>query len=291
MERLSTILKSAHTSNEKPLTPEERKKWIFEYETEKVKFYNDTVGTLQEKDGYNCDKCRNKGGIMVLRECGNSYEQVYRQCECMKVRSMIMKIQRSGLKNIMNEYTFEKYTAKENWQKSLKLKAKSFLEDETSEWFYIGGQSGAGKTHLCTAITVTYLNQNKAARYMLWRDDVTKIKAVVNDNEEYHKLVNELKTIPVLYIDDLFKMGKNNHGTPQPPTVADINLAYEIINYRYNNKGLITIISSEYTIGEIVKIDEALGGRISEKTAANGYCINLSKDVKKNYRLQGIIEM
>lgn len=290
MERLSTILKSENISNN-ALTPEEKKKQRYEWELRKVNSYNDSKGNLNEADGYNCDDCKNKGGIMVLAEYGNDYQQEYRPCKCMKVRSMIAKIERSGLKNIMKEYTFDKYKETEDWQKRLKARAQTFLKDDTCQWFYIGGQSGAGKTHLCTAITAEYLKQNKAARYMLWRDDVTAIKAVINDSEEYHRLVDELKTVPVLYIDDLFKMGKGVQGKPQPPTVADINLAYEIINYRYNNKELVTIISSEYTIGEIIAIDEALGGRISERSAASGYCINLQKDVSKNYRLNGIVDM
>ena len=291
MEQISAILKSVNTSNDKPINSEEYQKELYEIEKEKIALFNNEVGTLDKEDGHNCDICKNRGYIWELGEYGSGLTHYYIPCECMKVRSMIKKIQRSGLKNIMLEYTFDKYSTNGTWQKNLKERAQAFINDNNSDWFFIGGQSGAGKTHLCTAITAAYLKQNKAAQYMLWRDDVTKIKAVVNDVEEYHKFIEELKTVPVLYIDDLFKMGKNNQGIVQPPTVADINLAYEIINYRYNNRGLVTIISSEYTIGDLVKIDEALGGRISEKTASSGYCINLKKDISKNYRLQGIIEV
>lgn len=292
MEQISAILKSVNISNnDLPISSEERQRQLYELEKEKIELFNNERGNLDKEDGHNCEICKNRGYMWELGEYGDGLTHIYVPCECMKVRSMIKKIQRSGLKNIMLEYTFDKYSTNGEWQKNLKERAQAFLKDDTSDWFFIGGQSGAGKTHLCTAITAAYLKKNIAAQYMLWRDDVTKIKAVVNDVEEYHKLVDELKTVPVLYIDDLFKMGKNNQGIVQPPTVADINLAYEIINYRYNNSGLVTIISSEYTIGELVKIDEALGGRISEKTAANGFCINLKKDISKNYRLHGIIEM
>ena len=291
MEQITKILKSVNISNDEPINSEEYQRKLYEIEKEKIALFNNEVGSLDREDGHNCDICKNRGYMWELGEYGNGFTHNYVPCECMKVRSMIKKIQKSGLKNIMLEYTFDKYIEITEWHKNLKDRALNFIKDNSSDWFFIGGQSGAGKTHLCTAITTSYLKQNIAAQYMLWRDDVTKIKALVNDVEEYHKIVDELKTVPVLYIDDLFKMGKNNQGIVQPPTVADINLAYEIINYRYNNKGLVTIISSEYTIGDLVKIDEALGGRISEKTAANGYCINIKKDISKNYRLHGIIEM
>ena len=44
----------------------------------------------------------------------------------------------------------------------------------------------------------------------------------------------------------------------KPITQGDINIAFEIINYRYIND-LITIISSELLLDEIINIDEATG--------------------------------
>ena len=109
---------------------------------------------------------------------------------------------------------------------------------------------------------------------------IPKIKAKAN-SDEYEELLKPWKTVDVLYIDDLFKteQGKN-------PTTADVNIAFEILNYRYRNSKLITIISSERTIQEIVGIDEAVGSRIFEKSG--NYCINISKDIKKNYRLKNM---
>ena len=78
------------------------------------------------------------------------------------------------------------------------------------------------------------------------------------------------KTVEVLYIDDLFKTEQGRN-----PTTADVNIAFEILNYRYRNPELITIISSERTIQDIVKIDEAVGSRIFEKS--RNCCINISE--------------
>lgn len=291
MDSILQILKSENIiNNDIEPTEEELKEKQYKLMKAVVDSYNSITGELNVIDGYDCDKCKNRGDTEILIENNGYYITASKQCECMKVRSMIKKIQKSGLGNVFRDYTFAKYKDVEPWQKHLKEKAMQFVNDKNSDWFFIGGQSGAGKSHLCSAITISYLKQNIAARYMLWRDDVTRIKAIINNAEEYAEEVNELKTVPVLYIDDLFKMGRSQ-GVIQPPTSADVNLAYEILNYRSLNKGLITVISSEYSLNDIINIDEALGGRIGQKTIENGYCINISKDIKKNYRLKNITEV
>ena len=75
------------------------------------------------------------------------------------------------------------------------------------------------------------------------------------------------------------------------PTPADINVAFELINYRYINPGLTTIISSERTLSELLEIDETTAGRIAECTKLGGYCINLKKDASRNWRMRGVDEV
>ena len=58
----------------------------------------------------------------------------------------------------------------------------------------------------------------------------------------------------LLYIDDLLK-GRT--------TDTDLNILYEIINYRYMNYGPM-VISTEKTPEQLIDFDEAIGGRILE---------------------------
>ena len=95
---------------------------------------------------------------------------------------------------------------------------------------------------------------------------------VMKDFDRYEDMMNRLKRAPVLYIDDFLKGGT---------TEADIKIAYELLNARYNNERLRTVISSEYGIGEIMQIDEALGGRIYER--AKGFTVRAPKE---NWRLR-----
>lgn len=262
-----------------PLTPEERAK-------NEAESFNLSSGSLNMADGYNCDKCRNRGLIMRPFETGGVWSTVCSECECMKIRTTIKRMQKSGLKNIIKDYTFAKYQAVEDWQIKLKDAAVKYA-DNPSGWFFIGGQTGAGKTHLCTAICREFLLNGRAVKYMLWRDDVVKLKGAVNDTETYASLMDTYKRTEVLYIDDLFKTGKGPDGQKQQPTAADINIAFEILNYRYNNSALLTIISSECTVNDIIEIDEATGGRIFERAEA----FSLKPDKRKNYRLKGVVEL
>lgn len=253
-----------------------------DWEQFKVDDWNNTTGNRNEEDGYNCKICKNKGTIAKLVDNGNgTYSHCFADCSCVETRNSIMRMKRSGLKDIIKDYTFDKFLDTEPWQKAIKQAAMAYAENPEG-WFFLGGQSGAGKTHLCTAICREFLLSGKRVRYMLWRDDIVKIKGAVTDSEEYSKMIDQYKTVDVLYIDDLFKTGKAMDNSVQKPTGADINVAFEIINYRYNNPSLLTIISSELTEDELLDIDEAIGGRIYEK--AKSFTIGRSRD--RNYRIK-----
>lgn len=288
MQTIQELLTTSQTKSEsgfEALTEEQRVQ-------ADVDFTNSEEGNLNEADGYDCPFCKNRGYIAELakQETFGYYYTRRVNCKCTKVRKAINRLNRSGLKNVVKEYSFDRYETTEDWQKVIKGKALKFLKDDENQWFFMGGQSGAGKSHICSAIAVQYIRDGKEVKYMLWREEITRIKGAVNDSEIYSEMMDALKKAEVLYIDDLFKGGKSELGY-SAPTAADINAAFEIINYRYNNPGKITIISSERTLMELNNIDEAIAGRIAERTKEGGYCINLKKDIKRNWRMKGLVEL
>ena len=254
-----------------PKSPEERAK-------NDAAALNMELGHEHEIDGYVCEKCRNRGyfyhanGIYVTRS----------DCECRKARQSIRRMQRSGLGNVINKYTFALYNAETDWQKKIKESAQAFLADNQAKWFFIGGSSGSGKSHICTAICRKLLSSLNV-HYMMWEEESIELKGMVNDPECYHPRMNRLKEVDVLYIDDFFSGRKERNGELAKPTFADVRLAREILNHRYVNSK-ITIISSEWYSMEIFDIDEALGGRIIEKSGK--YCLNVGRNPDKNYRLK-----
>ena len=241
-----------------------------EYEQFKVDSYNETPGNLK---GYDCPICHNKGDVMILDPV--TYERKLRDCKCMAQRRSLRYLERSGLSNVLELYSWDRWVAKEPWQKLIFDRAKAFAADPQG-WFVASGRPGTGKTHICTAICGDLLHKGLEVRYLLWRDFTTQAKALLTEDEEYRELVNPYKTVPVLYLDDLFKTGKN-----QEPTTGDCNLAFELINARYADPTKITIISTELTVDRINDIDEAIGSRIFERSKDNYF--DLSH--KKNWRL------
>ena len=280
MDRLQEILQRFGSETTFDMSPKA-------YEQFKVDGLNDTVGSRNLEDGYECRTCKNKGFVAKLVEnADGTYSHCFADCKCVEVRNSIMRMKRSGLKDIIKDYTFDKFEDSEPWQKSIKAAAMDYAKDPEG-WFFLGGQSGAGKTHLCTAICREFLLAGKRVRYMLWRDDIVKIKGAVTDSEEYCKMIDEFKRVDVLYIDDLFKTGKAMDNSVQKPTAADVNVAFEIINFRYNNPELLTIISSELSEDELIDIDEAIGGRIYERAKA----FTIGKDRKRNYRIKRAVTL
>lgn len=226
--------------------------------------------------GYDCPVCMNRGYVYVVR--GDDMTQ--RQCSCLEVRRSMRRIRESGLADSFEACSFASFTTEYPWQKTMKTTAQKFISDcGNGKWFYVGGQVGSGKTHICTAIVGKLLNEGKSGRYMRWRDDSVRLKACINDDAEYNRLIAPLKSVDVLYIDDLFKVANGN-----PPKDADVNLAFEILNHRYINKRLATILSGERTMDELIAIDEAVGSRIYERT--KGYCLIVPKNSEYNYRMR-----
>ena len=217
----------------------------------------------------NCRLCNGNGWIEV-DENGKPTEKsdMVIPCPCVAKVQNKKALEKSGLEKTSNRMTFETYEANDQYTKYIKEKAVD--NSIVDNWWFIGGTSGSGKTHISRAICDKLINKGYKVLSIDWTEQSTRLKAIVND-KEYLPLINKLKKIEVLYIDDLFKAKY---------TAADIKLLYEIVNFRYNNN-LKTLISSEYTLGEITSIDEAIGSRIYEQ--CDGYCINTSD--LKNHRL------
>ena len=224
---------------------------------------------------YDCQKCKNKGRIATVHPgwMGRGFEIQYADCDCMKQRRYLRNIRESGLSDMLTRYTLDAWQCREPWQASV-LEAVKRYAGRPEGWFCLSGTPGTGKTHLCTALCGLLLQQGFPVRYMLWRDVTVRAKAVVNDGEAYAAILEPLKRVRVLYIDDFWKTGRAaNHVNGQlAPTVGDMNLAFELLNARYTDSSLMTIISTEMHLGVMLAFDEAIGSRIAERTHGGRYC-------------------
>ena len=200
-----------------------------------------------------------------------------RECDCVQRARNRKHLRDSGLEKLVQRCTFDSYLAKTTWQQAVKDRATAYLDDCRSSSFFIGGQSGSGKTHICTAISGEIMMRGHRLRYFQWVKDASRLKQLIGEREQYEQELKRWTQAPFLYVDDLFKSEISD---------ADIRLFYEILNDRYNN-ALPVIISSERGLEEIRRArngsGEALAGRIFEMCSRGKYCLELNGG-EKNVR-------
>ena len=238
---------------------------------EQCRWDNERIGTLT---GYNCSKCRNKGKIHKV--VGGII--VASNCECLKIRKSLLLIEKSGLKDKLDKMTFDAFNISTSWQQKMLEKAHQFVLQREYICFFVGGQSGSGKTHICTAIVKALLGQDIPTRYFIWETEIKKALALSGNDDRLakEKIVAPLMDYTAIYLDDFLRKAK--------PSQAELSAAFDIINCRYN-KRLITVISSEHYLDEICVLDEAIGGRIKEM-CGDEYCLSVSRGSDRNYRLK-----
>lgn len=257
------------------------KTWLDEFnkmtveEREQIKcdWYNETPGDLHLKDGIECDECKNKGYIHIYL----NGEIMARECKCMKKRKVIRKAKNSGLGDYLNKRAKD-YLVTQSWQEQNKSVMIKYCSLNPTNWFITCGQSGSGKTLMCSIIANNLLfNLGQEVIYITWTDFISRLKRdMMSDNtEEVNKYLDEIKNVEILFIDELLK--KYNE--------TDLKYIIEIINYRYQNDKK-TIITSENSIDDLLNIDEATFGRVIEKCGE--FVLEIEKDRAKNYRLRNL---
>lgn len=221
--------------------------------------------------GYDCPVCLNKGYVMEYRD----KRRICIRCGCMGARASVQRAAESGLQDLLRDYTLDTYQTVEPWQAAAKKAAERYLE-EPAGWFVASGAVGSGKSHLCVAICGELLMQGRAVRYLMWRDQINRLKTFAEPEERDTLL--KAKAADVLYIDDFLKCGRN-----EQPTKADLDIALEVIMARYNQPGKLTILSTERSVEELLDLDEALGSRVFERS--KGHYLRFT-GTDKNWRLR-----
>lgn len=224
-----------------------------------------------------CTECNGSGWI--IREVENS-QPIVKMCKCQEIEKAKRMWKASGINTEQAKQTFGNYIPYNEITELAKNTAiqyyKGFenIKESRKNSIAFIGQVGSGKTHLSIALAVNFLENKKIpVVYMPYRDVVTSIKQNMLDKEYYAKQLSKYQTAKMLLIDDLFK-GK--------VTESDINIMFEIINYRYLNY-LPIIVSSEFTAERLLDFDEGVGSRMIQM------CENYTVEIRgreNNYRLR-----
>lgn len=216
------------------------------------------VNSSPTETKYDCDICKDSEFIIE--------NNAARPCKCREVKNYHRILDRSGISKAFQQKTFDNYNTKgrkllEVAKNSAIKYAENFevIKSEKNNSICFLGQVGSGKTHLTIAIANELMKKLFGVRYMQYREVITQLKQNMMDEEYYQNELNKYKQATVLLIDDLFKGVKKNGQVNE----TDLNIMFEIINYRYII-GLPIIVSSEYGFDELLDFDEAIGSRIIE---------------------------
>jgi DNA replication protein DnaC len=208
------------------------------------------------------------------------YSPIAKSCECRELEKIKNGWLTAGLNPTSSTQTFSNF---EVWNESSRrakntatayFKEFSNIRKSRKNSILLCGQVGGGKSHLSVALALNLLKKNIKVVYMPYRDVITRVKQNIMDEEYYKKTIAKYQTCEVLLIDDLFK-GKI--------TESDLNIMFEIINYRYLNY-LPVIISTEFVVENLLSVDEAVGSRIYEM--CKDYVVEIERGKEGNWRLR-----
>lgn len=231
----------------------------------------DAQRTYKPSGAYDCPICGNKGGIATYKK--ETRQVWWKACSCLENKKNLANVEKSGLGALLN-YRVKDFKAETDYQKAMKDMTAHYLYHAKKEWFALLGQSGSGKTMLCSAICNQLLKTGHVVKYLIWGEFMNVLRHMKYDdqrNEYYTAYLNA----EVLYIDDLFK-GKI--------TDYERDIGFQIINHRYNHH-LVTIISSEWYMSDLAQLDEAMASRIYQR-ATEQYLFEIERGEGKNYRLK-----
>jgi DNA replication protein DnaC len=206
---------------------------------------------------YECEVCKDEGGKFYF-ENGIEY---FSECQCQikakterlfKSSQITFEFRKKTFNNWDNAWLADEVRAAHKCSLDYASRFDS-IRNTRNNSISLLGKSGAGKTHLLSAISNTLLNKNIQVFYFPFVEGFNELKS---DFDALNNRIEKMKKVEVLFIDDLFKGRKEN-------TQFQIEQMFGVVNYRYMNN-LPILISSEKTVDELLKIDEALGSRIYE---------------------------
>lgn len=239
-----------------------------------------------EDQHYECELCKDTEWIDIKDEFGLYSSS--KPCKCREVKLYKRILEGCGIADDFLSKSFDNYKIFNKQTETMYKVAKEYadtfhlIKDTKNNSLALLGQVGAGKSHLTIAVANELMKKNIGVRYFQYREDITRIKQCITDEENYSKEMNKWKNASVLLVDDLFKRATIKSQYGEHLNDSDSRIIFEIINHRYFNK-LPTIISSEHGGMKLLELDEAIGSRIIEM--CKGHTIEVAGR-ENNYRLR-----
>ncbi|WP_282201377.1 ATP-binding protein [Collibacillus ludicampi] len=245
-----------------------------------------SVGSGDPQRIYDCEVCKDQGGLLVRGDDGREY---WRLCGCLERKKAQRLMRSSQMTDELRSLGFRNFATEgrplcvKSAYECARDYLKRFEEIRATRRNSIAllGVPGTGKTHLLVAIANNLIAKGVSVLYFPHVEGFGDIKDNLDLMEEKLQV---MKSVDVLLWDDLYKGRKE-------PTPFQLECIFNVINYRYlNNKPI--MVSSEKDVDELVAIDEGIGSRIYEMCKDYTVIMQLT-DLERvngqelNYRLQG----
>lgn len=210
-------------------------------------------------------------------------------CKCQEQRRMERLFKASKITPAFRKKTFSNFDPKgcpeivQDMYECTINYTKNFKALDENNWLVLLGEPGCGKTHLSMAAANNLLAKGFGVLYFQHVEGISELKDSLRQakdqdtkEERLAARLDGMKKVEILVWDDLFKGRKS-------PRDFDLEVAFEVLNYRYLNL-LPTIISSERTPENLIEIDKAIARRIIERS--KGHMIVI-EGMEANYSLRG----
>ena len=237
---------------------------------------------------YNCLICKNTLNTHTIDfyndGTGHYFHHEKKICKCNLIRKSLKLMKDNGLLGLIRKKSFENFQVTKSFQQAMKSRAIDFVKAIITKQkvsYFVGGQSGAGKTHICSAMLAEFAKNGICVYFFNYIQDMATLNRYQyssENREEYETLLSLYKQADILYFDD-FMFGE--------VSMSEQKIIFNIINHRYEND-LPCIISSNKTMVDIKKISTPIYGRLYEM--CRDYVININNDDSKNYRETGGIK-
>jgi len=190
---------------------------------------------------------------------------IERKVEIVNSNIHLVKCKKTYTNNLypnLGNHTFNNYYPQNKSQEEslsiCKLIANKFKEDKRYN-ILLYGDIGCGKSHLCSSL---FTDIQCKKHFVNFTSMINEFRNRFTIRSSSNDIINKLRKIPLLYIDDLGKIIIINKG--ERSWIVD--LCYDFINYRleHNKQTIYTSNKSPNELEEVIGIDVV--SRIKENT-------------------------
>ncbi|WDL98150.1 ATP-binding protein [Alicyclobacillus sp. ALC3] len=232
---------------------------------------------------YDCDICRDVGSVAVLagevlswsdpRLVGELFEA--RTCDCVKKRYRERLFRSSNITEEFKSAGFKGFRVEDRpacirEARDVALDYYQRFEDVKAgphNSCTLVGPPGSGKTRLLMAVANGLMRKGYSVLYFPWAESIGELR---KDFEGLQDRLNLMKTVDVLFLDDLYK-GR------EMPTEFTAEALFAVVNFRYSNRKPM-LVSSERDFDALFRVDEGIARRIYERSKDFRVVMGLTKE-------------